>query len=97
MIRFLISAVALVASSAAIAQSHEGGAWSPVIPADIKPCVHKTMTKAEAEREIRRLRWEGYYVTVQRGNEAPKVVSDGIKSQRPSLNTAYVGVSGCNK
>lgn len=80
----------LTLALALLVQSTEYKSVNVVVPANTTPCVAKTVSKEDSKALIRRLRRQGFLVTVNK-----KVVSEGIPSNKPSLMRGYKAVSGC--
>lgn len=84
-------AAALIVSAPTIA-----GAQPVYFPPGVKPCVvAKFADERSAQRLIRRLRFEGLYITIKRPGQPERVLSEGHPEPRPGLNEGRVAVSGC--
>lgn len=82
---FIMSLLAMIAT-----QNVDYKSTNVVVPENTKPCVAKYVSAEKSKELIRKLRRQGYLITVNK-----KVVSEGIPSGKPSLRRGYIAESGC--
>jgi DNA-binding LacI/PurR family transcriptional regulator len=89
--KLILAAAMLALAVPAMAQE----ATRVLVPEGTKPCAVVTATSTNAKEQIRRLKRQGYLVTVRRGMQPPQIVSEGGFTFPMNLSRARVAASGC--